>query len=742
VRSVVDPGRPTLRLIQREGDPQGVVAAAVFTTGGSRGALLLGHLTQHRLMRHKSWAVELGVHQIGFVVAAEVKSPEDGQALLTALHAALVTPVEAGEIAGARLATQLRSALGPATDPSLVGACGAEFGAEGGAALAPERAPTIGELEALRAASVRTGRVGLSVLGERELLARVQKAHRASWPRGDGPPEPWPEENQIAVRPTGGVFELRVAARVVDQERALSAGRALMAPESPALLRLRAVDPAFQRGPVKVALRPAGACVAQTFVHPGTAAPTPTALALATLLAEQELLRALGDAPRDEPVGRTFLAPERALDAARLGAWTAVSSPAPASPPITLVELALPTALGLDTAAFSRLLTSTQAALDQRRIPLVSRTENGQAESWLLLATPCGTGPEQSHEAGLRALALQSAARALHDVDEVRIEPWIEARSLGLLAHAAPRSGETPEQLAERLARSLVRALSLQDIDGATIASARHALLVELGSHPGRDLLVRSLSGDHPSTLDPRGLEREVAAFSTFDIERARHAISREPLRAAYLASARATEAAAAKAELSRWLAPARSDVLPCPASAAPAAPPGSWSITSIDAGISSGALVGMPVKTSAPAGYALEFLLNRDGGYLDRALFEPGLADAVHAEFLPGTFGSALIVEVHADEAELDRAVAQARGLLASLGAGLSKADAKLARDEETVRRAEARRDPRGRLVELWLGRLPPPPLEADLRALAEQLAPAQHRIVKVQVRAQAPPE
>ena len=740
MRSVVDPARPTLRLVHREGDPRGVVAAAVFTTGGSRGALLLGHLIRSRLARAGKWVPELAVHGIGFVVTAEATSPQDAAALLRALHAALIAPAEPGEVATAGLARALAVAQAPLAGPSLIGACGAEFGAEGAAPFAAERAPTAKELEELRATSVRSLRIGLSALGAPPLLDAVRKAHDGRWPKGEAPSDPWPAEDQIALRPSAGVLELRVAARVVDRGVALRAGRSLQDPEHPVFSRLAALDPSFDPGPVSVALRPNGACVALTVVHSGATTPAPSTLAAATLVLEQELLRSLHDAPLEDASGLGTLSPESASAAASLAAWTAVSAPSKAAPPVTLVEVVAPRSGGLETASLSRLLGEAHTAFERRQLPLVSRSESGQPESWLLVGTPCGTAPEPPHEAGLRTLALESAARAWNGRNGVQIEPWIEARALGLLAHGHRNEGESPEQLGERLARGAALALAFGKIDGTTVASARSRLLLALGSDPGHDFMMRALSGDRPSSLDPRGLEREVAAFGALDVERARAALTREPLRVAYLASAHKAEAAAAQAEISRLLAPHRSDVLPCPrATLAPSAP-GAWSITSVDSSVNSSGFVGVPVKTSAPTGFALEFLLNREGGYLDRALEEPGLADGAHAQFLPGSFGGALVLTVHAREADLDRAIAQARGLLESLSKGLPAADARLARQEEASLREAARRNPRGRVVELWLGSLPPPPLEADLRALAAQLGPAAHRVVKVQVRAGAP--
>jgi hypothetical protein len=737
VRSLAHPDRPTLRLVHREGDPHGVLAGAVFTTDGSRGALLLAELVLQRLRAVGREPDDVQIHGIGFVLAFEIRRPGDAARLLDALRQALIEPVAPGEVAAARLPSRLRDAAEVGESPSLTAACSAEFGAEGARGLSIERAPTADELEEVRQASVRSGRIGLAVLGRPALLDEVAEHHVAKWPAGHAPSEAWPAEDQLAVRTSAGLFELEVALRVPDQARALAAGQALQRPDHPAFTRLLAVDAELRPGPVTVTLRPVGACLSLGLVREGPLAPTTDTLTAATLILEQELLRAL-DTRADDSSVSALLSPEDALEAASLAAWTAVSAPRVDSPVRTLVEAVVPETTRLRTTEFAGLLRATDAAWSKREIPLSSRVEYGQPESWLLLASPCGTAPETGQDAGLRALALESAARAFDGALSVALEPWVEPTAMGLLAHALPKPDETPVELARRLARASVHALSLASVDGRAIAAARSAQLGSIGSDPGLDRLIRSLSGERPSALDARGLEREVAVLSTLDVNRARYALSREPLRAAYLAGAADSEPLSARTELGRLLGPHRSDVLPCPAQGPELEGPGAWTVSSVDAHVVPGAFVGVPVATRPTSGYALEFLLNREDGYLDRGLVAAGLAETARARFLPGVFGAALLVEVRAPKPDRDRAVAQVRAVLAALSAGVPKTDVELARNEDARRRALAERGPRGRIVELWMGELPPPPTEASLSALGAQLGAEQHRVVRVDVRAE----
>src|SRR5690606_2990121 len=208
--------------------------------------------------------------------------------------------------------------------------------------------------------------------------------------------------------------------------------------------------------------------------------------------------------------------------------------------------------------AFRQVVATTGSALLERELDFVSRSEGGQAESWLLVASPCGTLAEQADESGLRALTVASLARGLSGKSRVSLEPWITTNAIGLLAHAPPLRGETPDHHAARIARVLGQALAGPPLDGRDVAAVRSEHLALIGRGPGEDLMLRVLAGEVPSFLSPLGLEADLATMSVADVQRMRAALLREPLRAAFIASGTRSQAEAAQAALSAWLAPHR----------------------------------------------------------------------------------------------------------------------------------------------------------------------------------------
>jgi hypothetical protein len=127
-------------------------------------------------------------------------------------------------------------------------------------------------------------------------------------------------------------------------------------------------------------------------------------------------------------------------------------------------------------------------------------------------------------------------------------------------------------------------------------------------------------------------------------------------------------------------------------------------------------------------------FLMNRPGGWLDRAVRAPGLAVHAEATVLGGGDASALAVEVATSGPTARAAATQVRALLSRLAEGIvtteEVAAAKASYDEA---HAAARIDPRRRIVEAWVGR---PSLKAPdvtaLRAFHRQaFAPSRHVVV-----------
>jgi hypothetical protein len=109
----------------------------------------------------------------------------------------------------------------------------------------------------------------------------------------------------------------------------------------------------------------------------------------------------------------------------------------------------------------------------------------------------------------------------------------------------------------------------------------------------------------------------------------------------------------------------------------------------------------------------ATVFLLNRRGGWLDRALGDlPARASAVA---LGGPRAAALVVRLAAPAEVRDQALARIRALVDRFPSGVATSAEVTLADRELGRAdAAERRDPRRRIVELWRGAGTPERLDA----------------------------
>ncbi len=743
VEDIDHPERPTLRLIHREGDPRGAVAVSLFPPGGSRDVALMAGMLEARMLAAGYHGMALNLHSLGLLAAIEVSSGQQAIDFFDAVRQALLQPVGKNDPSLPRARDLLTPLVARAGSPSAVDSCLGVLGAEGvpGIRGSQKKAPSSlssSELERVRSRSVTASRIGLAALGEPSLLRAAAKGHSGEWPTGAPVDDSWTSPSELNVLPGSPRLELRVAVRVQSQEAALAAARALKSEEHPLFSRMTAIAPQLKPEPARVTLRPAGACVATTWrLAQGEKRPSLQLLSAAALVARKEMLQSLQDAQTANESTLALLAPENALEAAGLAAWTAVRSPGARGTNTALVELRGGPQLTRSQKKFRKLAQETLLAWEERGVPLSSRVEGGQAEAWLLLATPCGTANERSEEAGLRALTVASLARSLSGTMHVKLEPWISSSAVGLLAHAPPLRGETPEHHASRVARAAAQAFAGPRLDGRQVAAARADHLERIDHNPGRSLLIRVLSGGVPSWLSPWGLEREVATLSTADVERCREELLREPLRAAFIANSSEIQEEAAKEALSDWLAPHRSGITSCARRTPEPGQGGNYHLQTVDEAVSPSAAVGVYAPASRAIGKALEYLFNRPGGYLERALLEPRLSASARATWLGDEVVGGLIIELRAEEHQLDRAVDQARAVLHELSEGaISTEDVARARQEKRLRDRRQARTPRGRVVELWHDAEEVSLTRTRFLAVASQFAPPHHRVVRVSVR------
>lgn len=708
VELLSEPGLPSLQLVRREGDPSGALALAVFPPGGSAGSLQIASLVKGRLdaagLPHR-----LEAHGIGFILVRDVTHATEVTTWFQSVYSALHEPVNSADIKRLGSLPLLRAAAERADTLSPVGLCYGERGAEGADALSEaindlKRDSFPEFLEQLRKETAVASRVGFSALGSSEVIGAAQAAHRKKWLAGDPLDDSWTSEPLRAVVRSRGGREIRLAMRVADSEAALAGARSLQDPTHPLHARLHALDPRLKAADVRVTLRPAGACVGLSVAFDSESQLPVARIAAASLLAQDELNEAVHQSYTEDEQVLAILSPEGAHEAAALAAWTAVRSNRIGGRHQEILEYRGTESPAITHQTMDRAVEETAAKWATRELPFVSENETGQAEVWALLASPCGTLPEPAEEAGLRALTVSALAQDWGQRHGVHLLPWKSPTGIGLMAHSPPLRGESVAQHATRVARALASSFYGAPLDGRTLAAVRADLLARLSEDPGLEVVTAILGAGRPSLANPLGTSKTVATFSVAEAERTRAELAREPLRLAFLANADPAQGLAAKKALSQWLAPARDHVTRCPELEADPPPPGTWSIETVDENVQPSAFVSVFAPAPTALGRATAFLLNRRGGYLDRAFSDPGLVARAEAHFLGGEKFGGLYLHINADDGQLEPAIQQGRAVLAALAKpGIPEEDAADAEKMHARFESESLRTPRGRLIHLF---------------------------------------
>lgn len=741
-------GQPNLQVIRRSGDPKGAVAVAVFPPGGSTETILMAALLKGRLEDGPD-ASTTQVHGIGVVRAWEVESVAEATELLKRVQKALTTPVSAADAKEWSKVIQgmLKAARTRVDEPSPYAACMGILGAEGREALSWDGAgekDLLQRLEAARKATAHPARIGLSVLGAPELIEGIESGLSVPWPSGGEFDDAWSPGVTVAMIDSTGGREVRAALRLARSDAALAAARTLSSPDHAIHARLSALDSRFTAEPPEVALRPAGACAALTVTYDASApAPSEERLAEVASLVMEELKAATETPVLPEERSLSLLSPEGALEGAALGAWTAVRSRKTGGAQAEVIEVRRPRGDVLSKTKLTRAISEEQDAWKKQLLPTTTKKEPGQPELWMLLASPCGTAPETEEDAGLRALTVATLAKNYTDYQGVRLLPWISAEGIGLVAHAPVLPQERPTQQATRVARALARAFAGPPVDGRAVAEARDAQVDHLAEDPGEGLLMSVIGAGYPSLLFPLGTEKSIAHASGAHVESIREGLLQEPLSLTVLENSEADQGKAAQTALSRWLHPFRKSVSPCPERLPSPATPGTWTLETIEPTAREGSIIAVFTPARRPLGKALEYLLNRRGGYLERALHTPGLAAHAEAEWIGGARFGALVIRVGAEAHLLEKATMQIRALLDRLRErGVTSEDLALAKREYARIEAASERRPEGRLIRAHLGEksenlVPEDALTvASLNALLKTLGADQHRVLTVKVR------
>ena len=714
-------GHPPLMLVARAGDPRGAVALVGAHSHGAARSIALVALLRARLEALGITGIEARAHGLGFEIARVADAEPDVVRFVKALRTALAEPVRVGEPAIARAQREVESmrALsfgGPGE--TAVSACSGEVGFERNAPT-PDFASSAGsaELEATRASVFRARAAAFAALGSATVLDAATRAvgGDAAWPSGDADTDPWPEADAVFVDAGNGPRRLSIAMRSPETDAVLATGLALGSGRSALSERLDALNPPWRLERASAVARLRGACLRLDLSPPkGDPAPSAEEIARAAVVAEVSVQEALAHA---EPgaADEAVLRPSNPLRAASIAAWRALLRDEDGEKARSVASFSSESTDSISSAELAKAVTSERARQSRPTLEVSSRSEAGQGELWLLLASPCGSGIEGASDAGAISLALRSMALG-GETDDVQLEPWVTSDGAGLLAHAPRRDAhETALAQSERVAGALGRAFARR-MNGGEIGAARTALLNELGGRPfvGWSTLLEGLAPAHPSWLEPRGMWMTVSELSADELERTRRFVLAGPLRLAVLANRGETQAATAARTLEAWLLAVRADPTECVAARGELPRRGETKVRQAGAASYEGAYVGVVLAQTglrgARAAELAELVLNQPRSALQRAVAARAPGANATARALAGVRRPALVVEIRAMPEQLADAVSAVRGSLDELGRGELASDAfAQAAARLAEREADARFDPRRRIVDLFRGAAPP---------------------------------
>ncbi|MFO7180854.1 MAG: hypothetical protein DIU78_019290, partial [Pseudomonadota bacterium] len=558
--------RPLLAVIAREGDPESALA---FAASHGRGPVLSAALTglvAARLEAAGLAGVEARAHGLGIELTWLAPKPDDAARFFRAVHAALATPVTAGEPALARAgrdSAALRALpfAGPAD--AAAAACSGELGTTLGAPELDLQSPAgIRELEAARNAVFRAKAAAFAALGPSTFVdaAADALARGADWPGTSPDTDAWPAEDVMGVDGPGPERRLTLAFRLADADAAISAATTLARARSDLLARIGALLPAWTLERAVAVPRPRGACLRLDLAPPrGDPPPSAAEIGRVAALVETTAHAALERGERGA-LDESLLRPSDPRKAAALAAWRSLAERERADDERTVLAYVPRAGESAVTAEIAHARQLARARLEQPTFELATRIEAGQGELWVLLASPCGTALDGA-EPGALTLLTRTIAERLRG-EAVSVEPWVTPDGVGLLAHAPRASAsESPTEHARRVARVLGRALAERS-PGPELGVARAALSEELGGRPfpGWAAALDGLSPNNPSLLEPRGTWETLAALTSESLERARRTLASAPLRLSVLANASAAQVDTVARELESWLLPLRAE--------------------------------------------------------------------------------------------------------------------------------------------------------------------------------------
>jgi hypothetical protein len=697
-------GRPRLTLVDRDGDPSPGLSVAVVTGAGGRVTLDLALVVEDRLQA-AGVTVARRVDRDAFFMSTYLGTGD--VRFFELVRAALAAPIAEAELARAEAHV---AALGPLpTEPAELAEV---HRCVGRLAVRDERAPQLADVENARKAAFARRRAAFALVGPASVAEGAEKAWLASaaWPEGASfqpAPPTAPAEVGRSVALGRGSARIEIALGVGDARQAAAAAEDIGRPSSPLRAKLSRLPVPFSLDEIGGVAQPQGGClyITATSRSGDAGGDLPLAVAQAAGVAEAELAWAVSG-PLDEGAAtRQVTGATDAAQASTIAAWWSLSTPRDAKAPVVAAAL-------FDAEAADATLAAARDKLARppspARIPskVESRVEAGQGEMWIALGDACALVEEAPHLWGTASLVALSASLESPEIDGVSIEPMIDPHGVGIFAHARPRRGEAPEELADRVASAGAAALLGRPLTSDGLVEAQSRARAELERRWGHETVglapfAQALSPEHPVLVEPLGSFAEVSRADADRFVRRWRAFGSGGIELGVLANVNAAQAKRASEVVGRWLV-GTGGAGSCQRST-PAPRPSRTEVHGSGTSHSAWVLFGAPVADPGLAETARVLLDGRTQASLSRAALAsvPGATARAWV-----SDGGALVVTVQVSDELSD----PAEKAMTALVAKLAKGDVPEATLRDAARAAEedARRelaDPRTRLRLLLSG-------------------------------------
>jgi hypothetical protein len=746
--------KPSLVVVEREGDPQPWIAFSVRLPPDSVISETLGALLESRLSRQLQIPVVLQTHQDGFHLGFSVSETISIPQLLSSIRTAMLTPFVMNRADVALVDARLKAlrVLGR-NRPHFAGT----VSCTGEAQLDHQRqlpsmmlSSTWTQIESWRKDAFTTERVAVSFVGPHPKIVSFGQAYAShpDWPHAPALPLDSPKGAPTTLYVNHDIdskhARLSVSFRFPTRADAIKLAERSLHPRMPLIARLKTLPIAFRVSRFVSTVRPAGSCFSLEVTSEETSLGSKQlqeVSAIASAVIQQEIDIERKPTPGDFGLveRRIRALPSTQEMAAAAGWWALTSDSAtPSAVPQRIVALGIPSRsfpkgsnLGtpfnttkLDAAPLQQQL---DLASQRFQTPVVERqigVERGQGEVWMLLGQPCPL-VETQQEAGLSALALSSMAIELQGDRGIQIEPWISAHGVGLIGHATIQDQkETPEQLSERIGDVLARLYFARGPSSAGLVQARRTL-TEFLSDPiqrSRSAAISTLIPNFVTQSQPWGL-LDVVESVGYDATRIRwEALTQGPLRVAVLANASNAQGQAGVNAVDRWIVRS-STQRTCPAlGSAPTLAAGVYSLENSWQKLAVSYLV-VPLVTAEDHAELTKILLTSGNSMLPKVLGNSGVQSEVRVVGMnPGTQG--LMIELRGQPQAVEDATQQVRALLKRLEEGavlpVEFQQAKLAWSEQQI---TSKGSAKHRLVALW-NKKQPKTQEISLASLKSWLA------------------